>query len=128
MRRRFRSIVAIGVGAGLAGLLGQTVQALEVDRAVIPRMTIGGRVIATPSVTLKTGFEAIDNDTSSEIDISDSGILLRADKLLYVNGVAGAVIGLTKPDEDSDLNDDIFFHQIHAFYYNRLGQVLIGWQ
>jgi hypothetical protein len=85
-------------------------------------------VIATPSATFKTGFGLTEDDNTSEIDISDSGILLRADKRLFRlgGGVAGGVIGLTKPDQDTDLEDDIFFHQIHTFYWNRDFQVIIG--
>ena len=93
----------------LTGLLVQNVSALEVDREVVPRMTIGGRVIGN--------LETLDLDSEPEagdgINMSDSAILMRFDKRMYRTGVAGAVIGI-KESEDA-----VVFHQLHAFYWNR---------
>ncbi len=101
--------------------------ALEVDRAVLPRITVGGRLVATPLVESREGFGNVSDDDDSEIDISDSSILVRFDKRVYGDeGVAGGVIGLRKTDDDSDLDDDVFFHQLNAFFWNQNFQVTVG--
>ncbi|MGD8940467.1 MAG: hypothetical protein PVJ72_13865 [Gammaproteobacteria bacterium] len=101
-----RTLLLAGV---LSGLLAQSVNALEVDREVIPRMTLGGRVIST--------LDAVDLDSEPEakggINLSDSAILMRFDKRMYRNGVAGAVVGIKERE------DTVAFHQLHAFYWNR---------
>jgi len=84
-----------------------TVEALEVDREVAPRVTIGGRLIATPSSVSRDGFAGQQDFDNSEIDISDSSFLMRFDKRTYDGGVAGALIGFSKPDKDTDLPEDI---------------------
>ncbi len=113
--------------SALAALLGlQSAQALEVDRKVMPRVTVGGRVIATPSASQLDGFAGNEDEDHNAIDISDSGLLLRFDKRIYETGVAGAMVGFTKPDQDSDLDDDVFFHQFNAFYWNKNYDVLLG--
>lgn len=115
------------LSAALLAMLGiQTAEALEVDREVMPRVTIGGRLIATPEVGEREGFGGADDEESNAIDISDSSLLLRFDKRLYDGGVAGAVVGFTKPDADSDLDDDIYFHQLNAFFWNKDFEVVLG--
>ena len=104
----------------------QRAYALEVDREVMPRVTVGGRLIATPSVSWTDGFAGVADEEHNEIDISDSSLLLRFDKRLYDGGVAGASIAFTKPDADSDLADDIYFNQLHAFFWNKEYQVVLG--
>jgi len=92
--------------------------ALEVDREVNPRLTIGGRAIATLDA-----FRADDRagvDDNNEINTEDSSLLLRLDKRMYGDGVAGAVVGLTQHD------DTATFHQTHAFYWNRNFEVRLG--
>jgi hypothetical protein len=94
---------------------GET-QALEVDREVVPRMTLGGRVIATmDAVNLDS-----DPGAEDEINLSDSSLLTRFDKRLFSNGVAGAVVGLS--ENDSNVN----FNQLHAFYWNQDYRAEIG--
>ncbi|MGD8998941.1 MAG: hypothetical protein PVF75_00880 [Granulosicoccaceae bacterium] len=104
----------------------QTVEALEVDREVMPRVTVAGRLIATPTTTSRDGFGGEQDEDHNEIGISDSSLLLRFDKRTYDGGVAGAMVGFTKPDQDSDLPDDVFFHQLNAFYWNKEFEVLFG--
>ncbi|MGD8567583.1 MAG: hypothetical protein PVJ39_05825 [Gammaproteobacteria bacterium] len=101
----------------LAAVLGAAeIQALEVDREVVPRMTLGGRVIATlDAVNLDSDPEAED-----EINLSDSSLLTRFDKRLFSNGVAGAVVGLSENEAS------ITFNQLHAFYWNRNYRAEIG--
>ncbi|WP_126454552.1 hypothetical protein [Sulfuriflexus mobilis] len=111
----------------LLAMLGiQSVAALEVDREVMPRVTVGGRLIATPSAGKSEGFAATDDEEHSAVDISDSSLLLRFDKRLYDGGVAGAFVGFTKPDADSDLDDDIYFHQLNAFFWNKDFEAVLG--
>lgn len=90
--------------------------ALEVDREVIPRMTLGGRVIASmDSAQLDSDPQAED-----EFNLADSSLLMRFDKRAYASGVAGAVVGITEHESEA------VFHQLHAFYWNRHYSTLLG--
>ncbi len=103
--------------AGLSGLLTQSLLALEVDREVLPRMTLGGRVIAT----LDAAELDSEVDNQEEINLADSLLLLRFDKRLYgEKGIAGAVVGLNEHDEE------MRFHQLHTFYWNQDLQLRLG--
>jgi hypothetical protein len=93
--------------AFLVLLTSATAQALEVDRKVQPRVTVGGRVITTL-------------DSDEEINLSDSSVALRLDKRLYEGGVAGAVLGITERDGAVD------FNQLHVFFWNRALGVKAG--
>lgn len=90
-------------------LEAQYVTALEVDREVVPRVTLGGRVIAT--------VDAVDLDTDptkkDEVNLDDSSVLMRFDKRMYEGGVAGAVIGYRSIEES------LRFHQLFVFYWNQ---------
>jgi hypothetical protein len=90
-------------------IVAQQVAALEVDREVLPRTTLGGRVIAT--------VDAVDLDSDptkeDEINLDDSSVIMRFDKRMYENGVAGAVVGFR------DVEDSLRFHQLFAFYWNQ---------
>lgn len=100
----------------LLGLVVAEVPALEVDREVMPRITLGGRVIATMDyLDLDT-----DPDAKEDINLADSSLLMRFDKRLYRNGVAGGVIGF-KENADS-----VMFHELNAFYWNQNYQAQIG--
>lgn len=116
-----------GVMLMMAGLGVQQAAALEVDREVLPRITAGGRLVATPAYISEKGYKTQGDESANEIDVSDSSFLLRFDKRIYSNkGVAGAMLGLRKTSSDSDLPDDIFFHQLNAFFWNRDFQTLVG--
>ncbi len=98
-------------------LTAQFAIALEVDREVLPRITLGGRVISTLDIV------DLDSDPDKEenINLGDSNLLLRFDKLIYsTKGVAGAVIGLTEHD------DEMRFQQLHAFYWNQDFKISLG--
>jgi hypothetical protein len=102
--------------AVLLGLVATELPALEVDREVIPRMTLGGRVIATLDyLDLDT-----DPDAKEQINLDDSSLLMRFDKRLYRNGVAGAVVGITENEHS------VSFHQLNAFYWNQNYRAEIG--
>lgn len=92
------------------------VSALEVDREVMPRIQLGGRIMASVDIPDSDS----DPDAESEINLADSSLLARFDKRLYGDGVAGATIGLTESD------DEIAFHQLNAFYWNRDFSVSMG--
>ncbi len=122
---RFHRAMLAGLIA--AGASAPVAKALEVDREVLPRITVGGRLLATPMYESNDGFGTQSDDSTNEIDVSDSAFLLRFDKRTYSQkGVAGAVLGLRKTSTDSDLGDDVFFHQLNAFYWNRDYQVVLG--
>ncbi len=91
-------------------------RALEVDREVLPRVTLGGRVIAT--------VDANDLDSEpekeDEINLDDSSVLMRFDKRMYEQGVAGGVVGF------KDVEESLKFHQLFAFYWNQNINTEIG--
>ena len=93
-----------------------SVFALEVDREVMPRITIGGRVISTIDIV---DLES-DPTAESEINIEDSVLLMRFDKRMYGGGVAGALLGIREEA------GSLLFHEANAFYWNQDFQVSIG--
>lgn len=97
----------------LSGLLAQNISALEVDRQVMPRITLGGQTIATGD-----GYQYSKNLISNSVEninTDDSALLLRFDKHMYgvESGVAGVVIGFREE------SNKVLFHQLNAFYWNR---------
>jgi hypothetical protein len=121
---RFRGFLLLGVPC--AALLPNLTSALEVDRAVLPRLAVGGRALATPTFITRDGFGSEDDDDSSEIDVSDSALLFRFDKRIYSQaGVAGGVVGFRKTSTDSE-EDDVFFHQLNAFFWNQDFEATVG--
>ncbi len=99
-------------------LLAQPVLSLEVDREVMPRITIGGRIINTVDAP---DFD-LNPNAKSEISIDDSVLLTRFDKRLYGGGVAGALLGM-REDEDGDA---VQFHEASVFYWSQNMQASIG--
>ena len=97
-------------------LLATQAEALEVDREVMPRITLGGRVITTADAV------DLDSDTTekSHINLEDSTLLTRFDKRMYEDGVAGAVVGFKENE------GNVGFHQLNAFYWNRDLAVRMG--
>lgn len=102
---KFRKIVLTLVSG--ATLLGGPTYALEVDREVVPRITLGGRLITT-----------LDSDQS--INTGDSSFATRFDKRMFENGVAGGVLGVTEDD------GVVKFNQMHVFFWNRDFEVKVG--
>jgi len=100
---KFRiSIIAL---VGGAILVGGSAHALEVDREVTPRITLGGRLITT-----------LDSDSESGdagINIGDSSFAARFDKRMFENGVAGGVLGI------KEVGGVVGFNQVHVFYWNQ---------
>ncbi|MFV2055667.1 MAG: hypothetical protein ACC707_04330, partial [Thiohalomonadales bacterium] len=102
------------------GLLAETANALEVDRDVTPRITLGGRIISS----LDDVNQDSDPEAKGEINLEDSSLLLRFDKRMYKGGVAGAVIGLA--DASDDGKPETQFHELHAFYWNQNSRFTLG--
>ena len=90
-------------------VVAPNVFSLEVDREVMPRIQLGGRIMASVDVP---DFDS-DPDAESRLSLADSSLLARFDKRLYSEGVAGATIGFTERD------DAAVFHQLNAFYWDR---------
>lgn len=104
------------VSAVMLSMLPLLVQALEVDREVMPRIELGGRLMSTvDAVNLDS-----DPDHESALNLADSSLLLRFDKRLYEKGVAGATIGMTENE------GELVLHQLHGFYWNRDWSVMAG--
>jgi hypothetical protein len=100
----------------LLSMIAPTVYALEVDREVMPRIQLGGRIMASVDAV------DLDSDPNAEanINLEDSSLLARFDKSMYGDGVAGATVGFTENE------DEVVFHQLNAFYWNRDYAVKIG--
>ena len=112
MKKNTALIVAIV----LFGLLANEIQALEVDREVMPRITLGGRVIATVD---SVDYDS-DPDADDQINLTESTLVTRFDKRLYGKGVAGAVVGFKENESTVD------FNQLHAFSWNQTVVALLG--
>jgi hypothetical protein len=97
-------------------VISPIVLALEVDREVMPRIQLGGRVMASVDMP---DFDS-DPNAEAQLNVSDSSLLLRFDKRLYSEGVAGATIGFTEND------DAVVFHQLNAFYWDRQFSLMMG--
>lgn len=108
-------IQMVVIGLVLA-MLSPMVMALEVDREVMPRIQLGGRVIAS--------VDGVDLDSDpaveSSLNLADSSLLARFDKRTYGAGVAGATVGFTEKD------DAVVFHQLNGFYWNADFAINIG--
>jgi len=100
----------------ISGALSTQSVALEVDREVKPRITVGGRVIAT--------LDSYDWDSNTskedEINTEDSTIMTRFDKRMFEDGVAGGVLAFKEHE------DKLLFNQLNAFYWNQDFQTKLG--
>lgn len=96
-----------------------TVSALEVDRGVMPRITLGGRVLTT--------LDSVERDSEPDhkggVNLSDSALLLRFDKRMFRKGVAGAVVGFQEAGDD---DSGVRMHELHTFYWDRDQSFLLG--
>ncbi len=121
---KFLKAVLYG-GLGLL-LSGVGAQALEVDPTVAPEITFGGRALATVNYLDKDlGTGGTDSDT--ELDISDSSLVFGFSKYLFSDVDYGfATFGLTVPEDDTDLGDDIFLHQLQVGIGGRYSEFMIG--
>jgi hypothetical protein len=122
-----KQIIVFALTALLCIFPLRPVLALEVDRAVAPRITVGGRLLATPRYDGAKGFDGQSDEDASDIDISDSSIIARFDKRIYSQqGVAGATIGIRKVGFESEVEGDVFFNQLNATFWNRSIDLVLG--
>ena len=112
MKRYLHSVIALSI---VSAMSTQSF-ALEVDREVKPRITVGGRVIAT--------LDAYDWDSNTnkedEINTEDSTIMLRFDKRMFEDGVAGGVVAFKEHE------DKLLFNQMNTFYWNQDFKTRLG--
>ncbi|GAB4274261.1 MAG: hypothetical protein Kow0092_29700 [Deferrisomatales bacterium] len=99
--------------------------AKDLGATVIPRLTLGGRLISTLDATWADG-EGRGGDDRYDVNIADTSLLLRADRKLFDKSIGGAVVGLEFPDPDADFTDTVFYHQVFAFLWDRSYQVELG--
>lgn len=123
MHRIMTTALGLGVLAALAAPV--PAPARDVGADVVPRITIGGRLISTLEAAWLTG-EGRDDEDAYEVSIADSSILARFDRRLFDKSVGGAVVGLQFPDPDADLPGSVFYHQVFAFLWDRGYRVELG--
>ena len=103
-------LISLAAGCS-AALFAAGAMALEIDPNVPPEISLGERLVATANFS-DTEQAVGSNKTDAALDIADSSILISASKYLFNAGDYGyAVFGLTIPEDDSDLPDEIFVHQ-----------------
>jgi hypothetical protein len=100
--------------------------ALEVDPEVLPELNIGGRGLVTANYRDRD-LASGGNDNGGELDVADSSLLLGFSKFLFNDVDYGfATIGFKAPDDDTDLGDDIFLHELHVGIGARVSELLLG--
>ena len=116
-----RAAVALGVV-----LWAGPLAALEIDPDVAPEVAIGGRAVVTGNYIdrdLATGG----NDSGGEFEFSDSSLLFGFSKYLFNDVDYGfATIGIKAPEDDTDLKDDIFLHELHVGIGARRSELMLG--
>ncbi len=112
MKRHLLSLITLTV----VGVMSTQSFALEVDREVLPRVTVGGRVITT----LDTYNWDSNTGKDDEINTEDSTIMMRFDKRMFEDGVAGTVVAFQEHE------DKLLFNQLNAFYWNQDFQTRLG--
>ncbi|MDH5544931.1 MAG: hypothetical protein OEZ43_05020 [Gammaproteobacteria bacterium] len=92
------------------------IHALEIDREVLPRMLLGGKVITTSYYTQKWDVDS----KLAGVAVDDSAFLLGFDKHLYTGGVAGATIGI------KESHHGLIVHQLHTSWWSRNFELTLG--
>ena len=101
-------------------------QALEIDPNVVPEINVGGRAIATVNFH-REDRAAAGNERESELDIADSSLLFGFSKYLFSDNDYGfAVVGFKLPEDDTDLKDDVYFHELHVGVGGKRYEVKLG--
>ncbi len=101
------------------------VRAGDVGADVMPRITVGGRLVSTFDLGRAYGRDRDDEDTA-DVDVADSSLLVRFDKRLFDQSVGGAVLGLEFPDPDADFADTVYYHHVFAFLWDRNYRIELG--
>ncbi len=116
-----RTAMILAVAAGLA----RPAAAVDVGANVMPRITLGGRLLASQQAEWSLGKGRADRD-AFPVSIADSSILARFDRRLFDKSVGGAVVGLEFPDPDADVDGAVFYHHVFAFLWDRNYRVELG--
>jgi hypothetical protein len=120
---RFKPILIGALGLVLAGGVAH---ALEVDPKVAPEINFFGRALATANYTDKD-LGAAGDDSGADADIFDSSLVFGFSKYLFNDTDYGfATFGLSIPEDDSDLNDDIFLHQLQIGIGGSNSELMLG--
>ena len=102
------------LAAAILGLAANSGGALEIDPNVIPEINLGGRALATAGWARMTDA-ASSAENASTLNISDSSLILGFSKYLFSNRDYGyATFGFKTSEDDSDLKDDIYIHELLA--------------
>lgn len=108
-----------------AALYATGATALEVDPLVPPEINLGGRVLATVNGTHTKTTTGRNSD--SELDIADSSLLFGFSKYLFDDAHYGfGVIGITVPEDGSDVDESLFLHEANVGVGGRSYEVKLG--
>ena len=105
--------------AGLFLVASTQCLSLEVDREVMPRITVGGKAIANIDIKNKPSTE----EHATGMNISDSSLGIRFDKKLFYDGVGGATLAFK---ETSSSNTALIWNEMNAFYWSDLISAVVG--
>ncbi|MCZ6721231.1 MAG: hypothetical protein O7A65_06800, partial [Proteobacteria bacterium] len=121
-----RTLRILTLAGACAVAASGTGMALEVDPEVLPEVNIGGRGVVTANYRDRD-LASGGNDNGGELDVEDSSLLLGFSKFLFNDVDYGfATIGIKAPDDDTDLRDDIFLHELHVGIGARVSELLLG--
>ena len=102
--------------------------ALEIDPHVAPQVNFGGQALVTVQGRERnTRNDGSDRDAS--LDFADSSLLLGFSKYLFDSESYGfGVIGfkVLEDEDDADIRDDIYLHQLHAGIGGRHYELKLG--
>ncbi|MBE0510053.1 MAG: hypothetical protein K0A95_02035 [Chromatiales bacterium] len=107
--------LAIGMACAL-GLAAVPAHGLEIDPHVAPQVDIGGRALVTAKLH-RQDLAAGGSDTDRELEFADSSLLFGFSKYLFDSERYGfAAIGFKalEDEDDHDIRDDIYLHQLFA--------------
>ena len=114
------------LAAAILGLAANSGGALEIDPNVIPEINLGGRALATAGWARITDA-ASSAENASTLNISDSSLILGFSKYLFSNRDYGyATFGFKTSEDDSDLKDDIYIHELSAGLGGERYEVRLG--
>lgn len=109
--------LAAGAGPG---------RALELDPKVLPEINLGGRAVVTGNYE-NDDLSPSGDDDKTDVDLSDSNLTVGFAKYLFSDVDYGfATVGFKLPDDDSDLDDDIFVHQLQAGIGGPNSELMLG--
>lgn len=100
--------------------------ALELDPKVSPEINFGGKMLVTTDF-LREDPRVGNASNHYAQNLSDSSLLFGFSKYLFTDNNYGfAVFGLKVPDDDTDLKDNVYLHQLHAGIGGKRYELLFG--